>query len=213
MQNSGLLVDFNGLLEIHGCIVIVFLLLVNVTESPPCIMVSFVAVDCFLVAFSGLLEVFIVDVLVAAQGVRIREIFVYLNGFTEILKRRLVFFLKCVAISQNAPSFWRVETTIHGIFGPVNEIGLLLEMPEAGRVILEALKSVGLLLHHGVVPNLRLLILSHLEVTFRNLLAHPSSHKLLPAQLLILSNGFFTIEVSLELVSDSELSEQTYQVR
>ena len=121
-------------------------------------------------------------------------------------------FLESVAISQNAPSFWRVEATIHGIFGPVNEISLLLEMPEAGRVILEALKSVGLLLHHGVVPNLCFLILGHLKVAFGNLLAHPSCNKLLSAQLLILSNGFFTIEISLKLVSNAELSEQAYKV-
>ena len=83
-------------------------------------------------------------------------------------------------------------------------------MSEAGRVILEALKSEGLLLHHIFEQNLRLLILSYLKVTFRNLLTHPSGQKLLFAQLLILSNGFFKIEFSLELVSDSKLSEQTY---
>ena len=37
-------------------------------------MMSFVADDCFLVAFSGIFEVFIVDSIVAKQGVRIREI-------------------------------------------------------------------------------------------------------------------------------------------
>ena len=132
MQNGRLLVDFYSLLEIHRRILIVLLFLINISESPPSVVVSLVAVDGFLVALSSLFKILIIDVLMTTQGVRVREIFVDLNRFAEILEGCLVLFLEGVAITKNAPSFWCVQTTVHGILGPVNEIGLLLEMPEAG---------------------------------------------------------------------------------
>lgn len=65
----------------------------------------------------------------------------------------------------------------------VAELHLLLEMPKAGRVVLQAFKAVGLCLDDLAIHLLSLLVLGHLKVAPRNLSQHPPGGILLLSEL------------------------------
>lgn len=66
----------------------------------------------------------------------------------------------------------------------VAEIHLLLEVPQACRVILEPLKSIGLYLNYLLIHFLGILVLGHLKVTSRDLCKCPPSLVLLLCKLI-----------------------------
>ena len=66
----------------------------------------------------------------------------------------------------------------------IAEIHLLLEMPQACRVIFEPLKPVGLYLNYLLIHFLGILVLGHLKVTSGDLCKSPTSLVLLLRKLI-----------------------------
>ena len=61
------------LVEVEFGFSILLLLLGDVTKAPPGVIVALVGLQCFLVAFLGLLKVFIVHIFVSAECMRVAE--------------------------------------------------------------------------------------------------------------------------------------------
>ena len=74
-------------------LLILFLLLENISKSPPCVIMSFVTLQSFLVTFLGLLEVFVINIFMTTQCMSVTEVNVKLNGFAEIFECSLMLFL------------------------------------------------------------------------------------------------------------------------
>ena len=64
LQNHRPTVDVYGLLKVHCGFIVLLLLLVDVSESEPGVVVALVGVDCILVIFPSLIEVLILDIFV-----------------------------------------------------------------------------------------------------------------------------------------------------
>ena len=92
------------MLEIYRSLVIFLLLLVDVAKAEPSVVVPFININCVLVAFSRLVEVLVLYVLMTAQGMSISVMGIQLDGTTEKLQSSLVLFLKGVAVAQYTPS-------------------------------------------------------------------------------------------------------------
>jgi len=107
--------------------------------------------ECQLVTLFSVFEVFVCDILVAAKRMRVREVLVKLDRAIKELECRFVFFLKTVAVAHDTPSFRDKERFFKGKVTQVSKLVLLLEMPETGRVVLEALKTIRLDAHHLLV--------------------------------------------------------------
>jgi hypothetical protein len=70
-----------------------FLLEADVSETPPCIVVSLICSESLLVALLGLVEVFVGYILVTTQGVSICEVIIQLDCPVEELQGCFMFLL------------------------------------------------------------------------------------------------------------------------
>ena len=73
-----------------------------------------------MVALLSIVVVFVGDVLVAAERVRIGKILVELDGPTEEFERRFVLFLKTVAVSDHTPGFWSEKRFLESLVAEEN---------------------------------------------------------------------------------------------
>ena len=188
------------MVEIVCCGVVLLLLLEDVAEAPPGSVVPLLRLQRFSIAFLCLLKVLDLHVFVPAQRMSVGEEGIELNSSTEELERSLMLFLERVAVAENAPGLWSLQTPLQGIVGDVAEIHLLPQVPEAGRVVLEALESVSLLLHHCLVHLCRLCVLRQLEMAASNLSTDPGCLKMCLWQFLVHLDGFGAPVVSLQLI-------------
>jgi len=80
VEHWGSLVDLDrGLEKLRG--LVEFLLLETyVAKSPPCVVVSLVSRESSLIAFLGRIEVFISDILMPTEGVRICKVSIELDS-------------------------------------------------------------------------------------------------------------------------------------
>ena len=92
--------------------------------------------------------------------------------------------LQGVAISYHTPGFWGKERFLQRVVRKVAEIHLLLEVPQARRVILEALKPVRLYLNYFLIHFIGILVLGHLKVASGDLCESPPSLVLLLSKLI-----------------------------
>ena len=91
------------------CIGELLLLQCYVSEAPPCIIMGLVCFEGILIALLSILKVFVGDELVPAEGVRICEVLIQLNGSSEEFESRLMFFLQTVAVTDDTPGFRRKQ--------------------------------------------------------------------------------------------------------
>lgn len=75
---------------------------------------------------------------------RVSKVLIELDRAGEKLQGCFVLFLQAVAIAHDAPCFGRKQRLLKCKVAQVGELVLLLEVPEAGRVVLETFKAVGL---------------------------------------------------------------------
>lgn len=164
------------------------------------------------VAFLGLFEVFDLHVFVAAQRVSVGEEWIQLNGSAEEFERSFVLFLESVAVAEDAPGLRSLKAALQGVVGDVAEIHLLPKMPEARRIIFQALQSVRLLLQHRLVHFRSLCVLRQLEVAAGDLRADPGRLQMGFWQFLVHLDGFGAPVVSLHLIRLAQMPQKSDQV-
>lgn len=120
----------------------------NVAESPPGVIVRLVGLQRGLIALFTVLVVLVGNELVAAEGVRVGEVLVELDRASEELQCRLVLFQQAVAVANDAPSFRCEERFLYSLVTKENKGRLVLQVPEACRVVLQAFESMRLQLTH-----------------------------------------------------------------
>jgi len=77
------IIDLDSLVKVELSLFVSLLLVVYVSKTPPCVIVSLICLNCFLVALFRLLEVFVINVLMAAQSVGIRKVNIQLDSPAE----------------------------------------------------------------------------------------------------------------------------------
>ena len=123
-----------------------------------------------------------------------------------------MFLLKSIAVAKNAPSLRSIEASLESIIGDVTQVHLFSEVPQASRVVLQALKPVWLLLEHRLIHLGGLGVLGQLEVTLRDLGRHPGSLEVSFRKGFVQFYGFLALVVCLQLVRFAKVLEQGYQV-
>ena len=190
-----------------------FLLLVrDVAQAPPRVVVRGVGLQRSLVALLAAVVVLVRHELVAAQSVRVREVLVQLDGAPEELDRGLVLSLQTVAVAHHAPCLRSEERLLEGLVAQKDERVLVLEVPETGRVVLEALQAIGLDLAHLLVELDCVVVARLLVDALGHLREHPARLSLLVRQLSAVERlGLATVELALQLVGSAHYAEQVHQ--
>jgi len=147
----------------------------DVTEAPPGIVVRLVCLQCLLVALLTILIIFISDEFVAAESMRVGEVSIELDGASEEFKGRLMLLQQAIAVADHAPGFGCEERLLNGLIAQENKRWLVLQMPQACRVVFEAFESMRLQFAHLFIDFNRLMITALLEHAFGQLALHPSS--------------------------------------
>lgn len=131
VQHCVLAVDRERLSEVVGGGHVVLLLVEDVTEPPPSVVLPVVRVERLLVAFLCLFECFVFDVFVATQGVGVGEATVELNGSVERFQGCLVLLLEGVTVTKNAPGLRSENASFEGVVADEAKVSCLLLVPEA----------------------------------------------------------------------------------
>lgn len=118
-------------MEVFSSLIVLLLFVADVSKSPPSTVMPHIVVQSLLKGAFGFGEVFVVDVLMAAEGVSIRILRVELNGPGEEFESLFVLLLKGEAVSNSDPRFRRIYRFFKGLMGQEAEIDLLFEMPQA----------------------------------------------------------------------------------
>lgn len=91
------------------CIRELLLLQGYVSETPPCIVMGLICLECVLVALLSVFKVFVGYELVPAESMCIGEVLIQLDSSSEEFQGRLVLLLQTVAIPNNAPGLRREQ--------------------------------------------------------------------------------------------------------
>ena len=91
--------------------------------------------------------------------------------------------LKRVTVTYNTPSLRGEQRFLKCMIGQIAEVDLLLQMPQACRVVLKSLKSIWFYLNYLFVNFLSILVFSHLKVASSDLCVCPSGRVLLLSKL------------------------------
>lgn len=108
-QRCELTIDVSRTSEVLVCLYEVLLLVGNVAETPPSVIVPVVHIESILEASLRFFVVFICHEFVARQGVRVGHVRIHLDSLIEVFKRGLVLLLKTVAVADHTHGFGDVS--------------------------------------------------------------------------------------------------------
>ena len=148
----------------------------------------------------------------ASQSVGIGEVRVLLQGCLEVFDSCFMLFLQTVAVSDDDPGLRTGFGEAKSFLRQGTQLVVLLEMPEASRVVLGSFEAVGLQSVHLLIQLNGLLTVTQLKLTTSHLLLHPGGLKMLLWESVVGGEGFFALEIGLQLVSFAKLPQKSYKV-
>ena len=148
----------------------------------------------------------------STECVCIRKVIVLFNGRLEVFERFLVFLLKTVAVTKDAPGLRGMLVHLMGRLAQVSQLVLLLEMPQARAVNFHAFEAIWLHLLQNFVTLGRLLVFGEFEVATGNLALDPGGLLMLLREALVSFDSLPAPVVRLQLVSLAEFTQENDKV-
>jgi len=62
LQHHRSTIDLNSLVEVHRSFIVLFLLLVYITKTEPCVVMSLISIQSLLITFPGLVEILVLNI-------------------------------------------------------------------------------------------------------------------------------------------------------
>mmetsp|Transcript_72361 Transcript_72361/g.209527 ORF Transcript_72361/g.209527 Transcript_72361/m.209527 type:complete len:206 (+) Transcript_72361:387-1004(+) len=152
-------------LEVVSSVLVVLLQQVDVAQAPPSLVVAVVDSDGLLVCLNRLVEPITRHILVRQQRARIGSRGAELRRSAEVVYRLPVVALEGERVADDAPRLRALPVPIEGALRQGAQLGGVAQVPQGGRVHVEAQGPAALVLVQARLPSVdRFSVVRHLEV-------------------------------------------------